>query len=95
MDEMIVEGFFSAITYSLEFFVYNMEGSVRQAPLIEAQMVLSGSEIAFRPSLDIGAGDGLYQLVKGLLQDMFQMSTQIKRVASHLDVKDYQVNIVF
>lgn len=93
VDEMVVEGFFNAITYSLEFFVNNMEGSVRQAPLLEAQMVLSASEIAFRPSLDIGAGDGLYELVEGLLQDIFQMPTQIKRVAPHLGVKDYQVNV--
>ncbi|XP_053089780.1 dynein axonemal heavy chain 11 isoform X1 [Pangasianodon hypophthalmus] len=93
VDEMVVEGFFNAINYSLEFFVNNMEGSVRQAPLLEAQMVLSASEIVFRPSLDIGAGDGLYELVEGLLQDVFQMSTQIKRVAPHLDMKDYQVDM--
>lgn len=95
VDEMVVEGFFNAVTYSLEFFVNNMEESVRQAPLLEAQMVLNTSEIVFRPSLDIGAGDGLYELVEGLLQDVFQMSTQIKRVAPHLDMKDYQVNIIF
>lgn len=95
VDEMVVEGFFNAVTYSLEFFVNNMEESVRQAPLLEAQMVLNTSEIVFRPSLDIGAGDGLYELVRGLLQDVFQMSTQIKRVAPHLDMKDYQVNILF
>ncbi|XP_053483492.1 dynein axonemal heavy chain 11 isoform X4 [Ictalurus furcatus] len=93
VDEMVVEGFYNAITYSLEFFVNNMEGSVRQAPLLEAQMVLSASEIAFRPSLDIGAGDGLYELVEGLLQDIFQMPTQIKRVAPHLGVKDYQCDM--
>ncbi|XP_058249288.1 dynein axonemal heavy chain 11 [Hemibagrus wyckioides] len=90
VDEMVVEGFFNAITYSLEFFVNNMEVSVRQAPLLEAQMVLSMSEIVFKPSLDISAGDSLYELVKGLLQDVFQMSTQIKRVAPHLDMKDYR-----
>lgn len=95
VDEMVVEAFFNAISYSLELFVNNMEGSVRQAPLLEAQMVLSASEIVFRPFLDIDAGDGLYELVKGLLQDVFQMSTQIKRVAPHLDMKDYQVNIIF
>lgn len=95
VDKMVVEGFFNAVTYSLEFFVNNMEGSVRQAPLLEAQMILSASEIVFRPSLDIAAGDGLYELVQGLLQDVFQMSTQIKRVAVHLDMKDYQVDIIF
>lgn len=94
VDEMVVEGFFNAITYSLEFFMNNMEGSVRQVPLLEAQMVLSMSEIIFKPSLDISAGDSLYELVKGLLQDVFQMSTQINRVAPHLDMKDYRVNLI-
>lgn len=95
VDEMVVEGFFNAITYSVEFFVNNMDGSVRQAPLLEAQMVLSTFGIIFRPSLEISAGDGLYELIKGLLQDVFQISTQIKRVAPHLNIEDYQVNIFF
>lgn len=95
VDKMVIEGFFYAVAHSLEFFFNNMDGSVRQAPLLEAQMMLSESEIVLRPSLDIGAADGLYGLVEGLLQDVFQMSTQIKRVAPHLDMKDYQVNILF
>lgn len=95
VDDMVMEGFFNAVTHSLEFFFNNMEGSVRQAPLLEAQMMLSTSEIVLKPSLDIGAADGLYELVAGLLQDVFQMSTQIKRVAPHLGIKDYQVNILF
>lgn len=94
VDEMVVEGLVCAATYSLEFFVNNIEKSARQAPLLEAQMVLSASEIVFRPSLDIDAGDGLYKLINGLLQDVFNMSTQIKRVAPHLDMKDYQVIII-
>ncbi|XP_076826869.1 dynein axonemal heavy chain 11 [Brachyhypopomus gauderio] len=90
VDEMVVEGLFNAITHSLEFFVNNMERSVKQAPILEAQMLLSGSEIVFRPSLDNDAGDGLYEMVEGLLGDVFKLSAQVSRVASHLDLKDYQ-----
>ncbi|XP_035386791.1 dynein heavy chain 11, axonemal isoform X1 [Electrophorus electricus] len=93
VDEMVAEGLFNAITHSLEFFVDNMERSVKQAPLLEAQMLLRGAEIVFRPSLDKDSGAGLRELVEGLLADVFRMSTQVKRVASHLDLKDYQNDI--
>lgn len=91
VDDILVEGFFRAIAASLEFFIDNMEGSVKQAPLFEAQMLLMGSEITFRPSLDRDAGDGLYELVEEILGDVFKMSAHVKRVAAHLGMKDYQV----
>ncbi|XP_030637015.1 dynein heavy chain 11, axonemal [Chanos chanos] len=90
VDDMLVEGFFCAISHSLEFFLENMENSVCQAPLFEAQMVLSGSEITFRPSLDRDAGESLYELLEGLLGDIFKMSAQVKRVAPHVNMEDYQ-----
>uniref|UniRef100_A0A8B9HRG2 Dynein, axonemal, heavy chain 11 n=1 Tax=Astyanax mexicanus TaxID=7994 RepID=A0A8B9HRG2_ASTMX len=60
------------------------------APLLEVQMELGGAEMVFRPSLDAHAGDSFYELVEGLLADVFKMSAQIRRVASHLDMQDYQ-----
>ncbi|XP_016337659.1 dynein heavy chain 11, axonemal [Sinocyclocheilus anshuiensis] len=93
VDDMVVEGFFSAVSTSLEFFIENMEGSVRQAPLFEAQMLLMGSEIKFKPSLDRDGGDGLYELVEELLGVVFKMSAQVKRVAPHLSVEDYQADV--
>jgi len=93
VDDMVVEGFFSAISTSLEYFIENMESSVKQAPLFESQMLLMGSEITFKPSLDRDGGDGLYELVEELLGDVFKMSALVKRVAPHLNVEDYQVNL--
>nr|XP_055065627.1 dynein axonemal heavy chain 11 isoform X2 [Misgurnus anguillicaudatus] len=93
VDDMVVEGFFRAISTSLEFLVDNMETSVGQAPLFEAQMLLTGSEITFRPSLDRDVGDGLYELVEELLGDVFKMSTQVKRLAAHLGMEDYQPDV--
>uniref|UniRef100_A0A8B9HNA4 Dynein, axonemal, heavy chain 11 n=1 Tax=Astyanax mexicanus TaxID=7994 RepID=A0A8B9HNA4_ASTMX len=90
VDEMVVEGLFGAVSHSLQFFVDNMEESVRSAPLLEVQMELGGAEMVFRPSLDAHAGDSFYELVEGLLADVFKMSAQIRRVASHLDMQDYQ-----
>ncbi|KAL1259213.1 hypothetical protein QQF64_009790, partial [Cirrhinus molitorella] len=93
VDDMVVEGFFSAVSTSLEFFIENMEGSLKQAPLFEAHMLLMGSEMKFIPSLDRDGGDGLYELVEELLGDVFKMSAQVKRVAPHLSVEDYQADV--
>lgn len=91
VDEMVVDGLFSAIAHSLEFFVENTEGE--RAPLFVAQMVLSTHVITFRPSLDRDVGDGFYDLVEGLLGDVFRMSAQVKRVAAHLGMDNYQVRV--
>ena len=95
VDEMLVEGFFSAISHSLEFFVENMEAGPRQVPLLEARMVLNGSAVSFLPSLEREAGDGLYELVETLVGDIFKMSGTVKRVASYLEMESYQVPETF
>lgn len=92
IDDMVVEGLFSFISRSLEFFVENMElGGPCQAPLFEAHMLLSGSVMTFLPSLERDAGDGLYELVEGLVGDIFKTSRNVNRVAVHLNMESYQV----
>ncbi|PKU38686.1 dynein heavy chain axonemal [Limosa lapponica baueri] len=58
----------------------------------QAQMILSGTEIQFKPSPDKEAGDGFCELVHELLGDVFQMSAQVERVAAHLGSEYYQAN---
>lgn len=91
VDEMVVEGLFSYISHSLQFFVDNMVSWPNQASLFEAQLMLTGSGMVFLPSLERDAGDGLYELIEGLVGDIFKTSVNINRVASHLSVESYQV----
>lgn len=91
VDEMVVEGLFSYLSHSLQFFVDNMESWPNQAPLFEAQLMLNGSEMVFFPSLERDAGDGLYELVEGVVGDIFKTSVNINRVAAHLSTETYQV----
>lgn len=91
VDEMVVEGLFSYISHSLQFFMDNMESWPNQAPLFEAQLMLNGSGMAFLPSLERDAGDGLYELIEGLVGDVFKTSVNINRVAAHLSMESYQV----
>ncbi|XP_047455882.1 dynein axonemal heavy chain 11 [Mugil cephalus] len=90
VDEMVVEGLFSYISHSLQFFVDNMELLASQAPLFEAQLMLNGSGMTFYPSMEREAGDSLYELVEGLIGDIFKTSVNIKRVAAHLSTESYQ-----
>lgn len=86
-----MDGFSSAIMHSLEFFVDNTNSQSREAPLLEAHMSLSAPLIICRPSLDREARDGLHPLMEDLLGDIFKMSAQVERVASHLHLENYQV----
>lgn len=91
LDEMVVEGLFGCISHSLQFFVDNMEPWPNQAPLFEAQLVLSSSGMVFLPSMEQDAGDGLYELIEGLIGDIFKTSRSVNRVAAHLGMESYQV----
>ncbi|XP_055083623.1 dynein axonemal heavy chain 11 isoform X2 [Periophthalmus magnuspinnatus] len=90
VDEMVIEGLFSYIRRSLQFFVDNMETRPHHPPLFEAQLLLRGSELTFSPSLEREAGDGLYELVEGMVGDIFKISGNINRVAAHLNNESYQ-----
>lgn len=48
-------------------------------------------EILFKPSLEREAGDSIYDLVEEMLCNSFRMSAQMKRVATHLEIANYQV----
>ncbi|XP_028983813.1 dynein axonemal heavy chain 11 isoform X2 [Betta splendens] len=90
IDEMVVDGLYSYISQSLYFFVDNMDSWPKQAPLFEAQLMLSGSGMYYIPSLERDAADGLYDTIEGLVGDIFKTSVNISRVAAHMDKESYQ-----
>ncbi|ETE64168.1 Dynein heavy chain 11, axonemal, partial [Ophiophagus hannah] len=90
VDDIIADGFFNAIAYNLNFFLENTEKVLKPAPLFQVQMILSAVEIEFKPSLDKEAGDGFYDLIDELLSNIFKISAQVKRMASHLEIQHYQ-----
>ncbi|ELK12575.1 Dynein heavy chain 11, axonemal [Pteropus alecto] len=90
IDDIVVEGFFQAIMHDLDFFLMNTEKQLKPAPFFQAQMILMPPEILFKPSLEREAGDGFYDLVEEMLCNSFRMSAQMKRVAVHLEIANYQ-----
>uniref|UniRef100_A0A2K6TF76 Dynein axonemal heavy chain 11 n=1 Tax=Saimiri boliviensis boliviensis TaxID=39432 RepID=A0A2K6TF76_SAIBB len=90
IDDIVVEGFFQAIMHDLDFFLKNTEKQLKPAPFFQAQMILLPPEIVFKPSLDREAADGFYDLVEEMLCSSFRMSAQMNRIATHLEIKNYQ-----
>nr|XP_036878224.1 dynein heavy chain 11, axonemal [Manis javanica] len=90
IDDIVVEGFFQAIMHDLDFFLMNTEKQLKSAPFFQVQMILMPPEIVFKPSLEREAGDGFYDLVEEMLCSSFRMSAQMKRVAAHLEIANYQ-----
>lgn len=99
VDEVVVEGLFGYINHSLLFFVDSMEAWSCQSPLFEAQMMLNGSGLTFHPLMNRDVGDGLYELIEGLIEDIFKTTVNVSRVASHLresyQVLDFNMNTGF
>uniref|UniRef100_A0A8C8VJF2 Dynein axonemal heavy chain 11 n=1 Tax=Pelusios castaneus TaxID=367368 RepID=A0A8C8VJF2_9SAUR len=93
IDDMVVDGFFNTIMYNLDYFLENTEKGLKPAPFFQAQMILNTPEIEFKPSLDKEAADGFYDMVEELLSNIFKVSAQVKRVAAHLEVENYQSNM--
>uniref|UniRef100_A0A803T5S7 Dynein axonemal heavy chain 11 n=1 Tax=Anolis carolinensis TaxID=28377 RepID=A0A803T5S7_ANOCA len=92
IDDIIFDGFFNAIMYNLNFFLENTEKNLKPSPLFQVQMLLSTLEIEFKPSLDKETGDGFYDIIDELLSNIFKISAEVKRVATHLEMPNYQVS---
>ncbi len=45
----------------------------------------------FNPSLDYGVADGFYDLIDGLVGDIYKQASQIDRLAPHSGREHYQV----
>ncbi|XP_067860408.1 dynein axonemal heavy chain 9-like [Heptranchias perlo] len=83
IDEMVIDGFFNAIESSLNYLVDNTEPKAGFAPLFEAQLDLVSPDLVFHPSLEIGTSDSFYDLVDGLINDVYRISSLVPRLAEH------------
>lgn len=54
---------------------------VHIAPLFEVRMELYNDDLRYRPSLEIGAEQGFLEVVETLINDIYDTSTLIPRLA--------------
>ena len=87
---MVVDGFFNTIHCSLKFLLENTEAKDVEA-LFEAQLELQVPDMVFNPSLGFGVADGFYDLIDGLVGDIYKQASKITRLAAHCGQEHYQV----
>ncbi|XP_030610318.1 dynein axonemal heavy chain 9 isoform X3 [Archocentrus centrarchus] len=93
IDDMIVDGFFSSIECSLKFFLDNTDQRAVVAPLFEAQLDLRVPDMVFIPSMEFGTRESLFELVEGLINDVFKISSLVPRLAQHSPFPHYQADM--
>jgi len=79
----------SAVAYL--FLLLGPDQRAVAAPLFEAQLDLKIPDMVFAPSLEFGAGDGFFELVESLINDVFQISSLVPRLAHDSPFPHYQV----
>ncbi|NXU74079.1 DYH9 protein, partial [Oreotrochilus melanogaster] len=93
MDEIVLDGFFTAIECSLRYLLENTDPKAGLAPLFEVQLDLVIPDVIFRPSLDPGTNDGFFDLVESLLNDIYHISSLVPRLAEHCGFPHYQADL--
>ena len=79
IDDMVTNGFYKAIERSMDYLQENMSENV--TPLFAAELELKPPETAFTPSLAENAVDGFFDLIEGLLEEIYDMANLMPRVA--------------
>ncbi|KAF2978603.1 hypothetical protein EK904_004180 [Melospiza melodia maxima] len=90
VDEIVLDGFFTAIECSLKYLLENTDPKAGLAPLFEVQLDLVIPDLVFRPPLDPGTRDGFCDMVERLLQGIFHISSLVSRLAAHSGFSHYQ-----
>lgn len=91
IDRIILRGFVGAVRCRLQYFLENTEPGFSVTPLFEVQLVLNGSDMSFRPPIDLSKKDNFYDLIDRMLDNIFKMASCIRRVAKHNQTETYQV----
>uniref|UniRef100_A0A8C5TKR5 Dynein axonemal heavy chain 17 n=1 Tax=Malurus cyaneus samueli TaxID=2593467 RepID=A0A8C5TKR5_9PASS len=89
VDEIVLDGFFSAIECSLRYLLEN----TGLTPLFEVQLDLVIPDLVFRPPLDPGTNDGFCDMVESLLNGIYHMSSLVPRLAPHSGFCHYQADL--
>jgi dynein heavy chain len=80
------------VACSLKYFLDNTEPCQKDS-LFEVKLELKAPELQFAPSLDMGTPDGYFDLVDGLMGDIYKQAAMINRLSSHSGVEHYQADM--
>lgn len=94
IDNVVLDGFRNIIMCTLKYFLNETEFTKGNPdPLFEAQLQLDEdeSEIYFVPSMVFGNPDGFFEIVNGLVKNVYMQGSLVNRVAPHLNKENYKV----
>jgi dynein heavy chain len=93
VDKLVVEGYHRLLQTSLNYFLKETDFIKNNPdPLFEIQLRLDPPEILFAPSLEPDVDDCFLNQIKQLVESVYKQTTLIKRIASHLNKENYEVN---
>lgn len=91
VDKIVLDGFHKIVHCSLAYFLKETDFvKAHPDPLFEAQLQLKPSEMVFTPSMNYGDSDGFYELVEGLVGNVYKQGSLVPRIAKHLEQDNYQ-----
>uniref|UniRef100_A0A8C3EY43 Dynein axonemal heavy chain 9 n=1 Tax=Corvus moneduloides TaxID=1196302 RepID=A0A8C3EY43_CORMO len=93
VDEIVLDGFFTAIECSLKNLLENTDPKAGLAPLFEVQLDLVTPDLVFHPPLDPGAKGGFCDMVESLLNGIYRISSLVPRLAAHSGFCRYQADL--
>jgi dynein heavy chain len=86
---MITDGLLRTIAVSLGYLLDETDNKKNVAPLFDAKLELCEPDIIFQPSLDVNMVVNFYDIMVGLVDDLFHMATLVPRVAKGQLTNDY------
>ena len=93
MDKSVLEGFHDVVKCTLKYFLVETEFvKGNPEPFYEAQLQLNDDDLNFVPSMTVGTSDGFYEMIEGLIKNVYFQGALIPRIAPHLKQENYKVN---
>ncbi|OAF71285.1 Axonemal beta dynein heavy chain 17 [Intoshia linei] len=93
IDEIIVDGFFNMVGFSLDYLVRETETRTDNLTLFTSNMELIAPDIVFTPALELDASNGFYDLIDMVIGDIYKQASCFSRLAKHCGHADYQTDV--
>ncbi|XP_037074053.1 dynein beta chain, ciliary-like [Pollicipes pollicipes] len=89
VDGIVVQEFVRVVQCSLGYLLDNTDPRVNTQPLMEARLELIEPDVLFKPSLDYQEEGGFLDITEGVVSDIFNMSTLMKKLSRKVHQKSY------
>ena len=85
VDEMITNGLLKTIAVSIGYILDETDVKKNISPLFDAKLELCEPDIIFQPSLDKSMINNFYDIMIGLVDDIYHMAALVPRIANKSD----------